>query len=325
MTSGRTAASTASSTAYSSSPRSSAARTAPSTSAAASSEAARSARSRRPAARRSPAGWSHSWLRPTSASPRPTAATISVAEGSRETMRTRQGYATIAAMTLYDRVADLELVIDDHALRAARAADAALHARLDRRGPGRRRGGGPGRGRHLRPHGPRRAAHAPTCAARTPSARSPDASAPWTRSPVSTRCPRCDAWPTTAAGPSRARRSTSRCARRAARSARARPRLPPVRFCVSAGAPERVARDRPDAEFKLDATPDVDARAHGGAARHGPRRVVDLKALLRGHVVDNPPDRPALPDVVECFPDAVIEDAKPTDETRDVLSPPPTG
>ena len=33
-------------------------------------------------------GWSHSWVRPTSRSPRPSAATISVTLGSRETIRT---------------------------------------------------------------------------------------------------------------------------------------------------------------------------------------------------------------------------------------------
>ena len=48
---------------------------------------------------------------------------------------------------------------------------------------------------------------------------------------------------------------------------------------------------------------------------------VDLKVYYEGTVVDNPPDATLYRNVVECFPDAVIEDAKPTDETRAILEP----
>ena len=54
-------------------------------------------------------------------------------------------------------------------------------------------------------------------------------------------------------------------------------------------------------------------------AATGRIRVTDLKGYYRGTVVDQPADPRLYRDVVEGFPDAVIEDAAFTDETRPIL------
>jgi hypothetical protein len=56
-------------------------------------------------------------------------------------------------------------------------------------------------------------------------------------------------------------------------------------------------------------------------AATGRIRVVDLKGYYRDTPVDQPADPRLYRDVVEVFPDAVVEDAAFTDETRDVLRP----
>ncbi len=116
---------------------------------------------------------------------------------------------------------------------------------------------------------------------------------------------------TTAAGPSRARRWTSRCARRDARwprsSAASRD---PITFVVSSrmGEPPRstaVARKLaryPELRFKLDATPDWtdELIARAGRVRRG--RLVRLQGRLQGHASSTrhrprllPPDRRDVP------------------------------
>ena len=94
---------------------------------------------------------------------------------------------------------------------------------------------------------------------------------------------------TTAAGRSRAPRSTSRCARRARRSARSSGREPaPLRFVVSTRLDVRdwlaVA---PGLEFKVDPIPGEWDEAHMDAlAATGRVRVCDLKAHYVGTPVD---------------------------------------
>jgi L-alanine-DL-glutamate epimerase-like enolase superfamily enzyme len=95
----------------------------------------------------------------------------------------------------------------------------------------------------------------------------------------------------------------------------------PVRFCVSAGDPEQWLQHDPTMEFKLDATPDWSREYMERLQATGSVACVDLKSYYEGTVVDNPPDATLYRNVVECFPDAVIEDAKPTDETRAILEP----
>jgi hypothetical protein len=100
----------------------------------------------------------------------------------------------------------------------------------------------------------------------------------------------------------------------------------PVRFVVST----RVeAMDRietllgvdPDAEFKLDPELDWDENLFADLAETGRVRIADLKGYYEGTTVDVPPDPDLYRRTVESFPDAVIEDAKWTDETRPILEP----
>jgi hypothetical protein len=95
----------------------------------------------------------------------------------------------------------------------------------------------------------------------------------------------------------------------------------PVRFCVSTQPVDGWLAIDPDLEFKLDATPDWSREYMEELAATDRVRCVDLKAYYVGTVVDNPPDPRLYRDVVECFPDAIVEDAKITDETRAALEP----
>ncbi len=98
----------------------------------------------------------------------------------------------------------------------------------------------------------------------------------------------------------------------------------PVRFVASTrlGDPPTVDRiDRlldsnPDLEFKLDPTSDWDPDLIERLADTGRVRILDLKGQYEGTEVDQPPDAALYEQVIEAFPDALIEDPKLTDETR---------
>jgi hypothetical protein len=102
----------------------------------------------------------------------------------------------------------------------------------------------------------------------------------------------------------------------------------PVRFVVSTrlpeGRPDRV-RDLlaayPGTELKLDPTDEWTDAAFEALADSGAVRALDLKGYYAGTVVDQDPD-PALYDrVLTTFPDAVVEDPAVTPETRPILEP----
>jgi hypothetical protein len=95
----------------------------------------------------------------------------------------------------------------------------------------------------------------------------------------------------------------------------------PVRFVVSTrSAPESWLAVAPGLEFKLDAEADWD-RALLQRLRELDRvRVVDLKAYYRGTVVDLVPDPELYRAVVESLPGVVIEDAWLEDGLREALA-----
>jgi hypothetical protein len=95
-----------------------------------------------------------------------------------------------------------------------------------------------------------------------------------------------------------------------------------VRFVVSTREDiERFLAVQPTLEFKVDPTSEWSRALIDELAATGRIRVTDLKGYYRGTVVDQPPDPRLYRDVVEGFPDAVIEDAAFTDETRPILEP----
>ncbi|WP_459193111.1 hypothetical protein [Halosimplex sp. J119] len=104
----------------------------------------------------------------------------------------------------------------------------------------------------------------------------------------------------------------------------------PVRFVVSTrldtgGEP---STDRihgwldvdPTMEFKLDPTAAWTRDLMGDLAATDSVRILDLKSYYEGTEVDTDADPERYRQVLEAFPDAVVEDAKFTDETRPVLS-----
>lgn len=101
----------------------------------------------------------------------------------------------------------------------------------------------------------------------------------------------------------------------------------PVRFILSIrlGDPPDIARVQnwldvaPWLEFKLDAENSWPRELIEELAATGLVRQVDLKGLYVGTEVDNPPTERLYRDVVECFPDAWIEDPAFTEETRPIL------
>jgi hypothetical protein len=95
----------------------------------------------------------------------------------------------------------------------------------------------------------------------------------------------------------------------------------PVRFVVSTrSAPERWLEVAPGLEFKLDAEKDWN-RALLRSLRELDRvRVVDLKAYYRGTSVDLEPDPELYRAVVEELPDVIVEDAWLEDGLRDALA-----
>lgn len=104
----------------------------------------------------------------------------------------------------------------------------------------------------------------------------------------------------------------------------------PVRFILSLrlGDPPDVSRVEnwlavaPWLEFKLDAENSWPRELFERLSSLARVRQVDLKGLYSGTVVDNPPTERLYRDATECFPDAWIEDAAFTDETRAVLEAP---
>jgi hypothetical protein len=95
----------------------------------------------------------------------------------------------------------------------------------------------------------------------------------------------------------------------------------PVRFLVSTRLEIRPWLEHdPTLEFKLDPTSAWTREQMSEIAGTGRVRVLDLKGQYHGTVVDQPPDARLYRDVVELFPDAIIEDPALTDETRAALS-----
>jgi hypothetical protein len=100
----------------------------------------------------------------------------------------------------------------------------------------------------------------------------------------------------------------------------------PVRFVVSTrlpdGRPDRVhdlLDVYPDAELKLDPTPEWDDDLVATLAATGAVRVLDLKGLYEGTEVDVDPDPALYERVFEGFPEAVVEDPALTDETGPIV------
>ena len=95
----------------------------------------------------------------------------------------------------------------------------------------------------------------------------------------------------------------------------------PVRFVVSTREDiDRFLAVQPTLEFKVDPTSEWSRALIDELAATGRIRVTDLKGYYRGTVVDQPADPRLYRDVVEGFPDAVIEDAAFTGETRPILA-----
>ncbi|WP_254536177.1 hypothetical protein [Halomarina litorea] len=100
----------------------------------------------------------------------------------------------------------------------------------------------------------------------------------------------------------------------------------PVRFVVSTrlegGSTDRLEAlldAYPDVEFKLDPTAEWDEDLIADVAALDRVRILDLKGQYRGTVVDGDPDPDLYERVVDGFPEAVVEDPAVTDETRAVV------
>ena len=213
-------------------------------------------------------------------------------------------------MPLYDPVKDLTLAIErvelePHALPLKHHDPA-----HDRHPPARRRPRGRRRGRQLRggaaarvhrrraPAAGRRAHARLVLGARRRPARLP------------------------AAGGSSRPRSTWPFARRASSLADAVGREPqPVRFVVSQSAVKELLALYPELRFKLDASDKWTDEVVAELAATGAVDVVDLKGLYDGEWVDATPSAELYGRVARAFPDAWLEDARLTDETRPVLEP----
>jgi hypothetical protein len=95
----------------------------------------------------------------------------------------------------------------------------------------------------------------------------------------------------------------------------------PVRFVVSTrAAPEKWLDVAPGLEFKLDAETDWDRALLRGLRELDRVRVVDLKAYYRGTSVDLAPDPELYRAVVEELPDVIVEDAWLEDGLREALA-----
>lgn len=95
----------------------------------------------------------------------------------------------------------------------------------------------------------------------------------------------------------------------------------PVRFVVSSREDAFAWLEHyPDLELKLDPENDWDRPLMERLAATGRVRVLDLKAYYRGTSVDVVPDPELYRDLVELFPEAVIEDASLDGECGAVLA-----
>ena len=95
----------------------------------------------------------------------------------------------------------------------------------------------------------------------------------------------------------------------------------PVRFVVSQSAVREWRELYPELRFKLDASDKWTDEVVAELAATGVVDVVDLKGLYDGEWVDATPSAELYGRVAEAFPDAWLEDARITDETRPVLEP----
>jgi hypothetical protein len=94
----------------------------------------------------------------------------------------------------------------------------------------------------------------------------------------------------------------------------------PVRFVASTRADIAPYRElNPELEFKLDAEESWDDELLARLAASGRVRVVDFKAYYRGTSVDLAPDAGLYRRVVTALPDAVLEDAALDGDCRDAL------
>ncbi|QPV61501.1 hypothetical protein I7X12_12065 [Halosimplex litoreum] len=75
----------------------------------------------------------------------------------------------------------------------------------------------------------------------------------------------------------------------------------------------------PAMEFKLDPTDEWTAALMDDLAATDSVRILDLKSYYEGTEVDTDADPERYRQVAEAFPDAVLEDAKFTDETEEIL------
>ncbi len=95
----------------------------------------------------------------------------------------------------------------------------------------------------------------------------------------------------------------------------------PVRFVVSQSTVEELLALYPELRFKLDASDTWTDEVVAKLAETGAVDVVDLKGLYDGDWVDATPSAELYGRVAEAFPDAWLEDARLTEETRPVLEP----
>ena len=105
-------------------------------------------------------------------------------------------------------------------------------------------------------------------------------------------------------------------------------RYDPVRFVVSTRLGDTPTTDRvddwlaiqPEGEFKLDPTPEWTEELVDDLAATGAVRILDLKGTYEGTEVDNPADEDLYRRVLTGFPDAIVEDPRLTDETRELFA-----
>jgi len=95
----------------------------------------------------------------------------------------------------------------------------------------------------------------------------------------------------------------------------------PVRFVVSQSAVREWRELYPELRFKLDASDKWTDEVVAELAATGVVDVVDLKGLYEGEWVDATPSAELYGRVAAAFPNAWLEDARITDETRPVLEP----
>lgn len=104
--------------------------------------------------------------------------------------------------------------------------------------------------------------------------------------------------------------------------------LDPVRFIVSTRLGDPPTADRvlgflerdTSLEFKLDPTSDWTVELLETLAETGAVRSLDLKGQYQGTSVDQPADPALYRQVIETFPDALIEDPALTEETRPLFA-----